>query len=83
MRPLQNILIYSIHIVDHNVKKIIQVLFANMIIQTPFEKEYSVKDLKTKLHSCNIIYTIRIRWRRATFELMKKKQRRLLASSKR
>ena len=59
--PLQNILKDSIHIVDHNVKKMIQVCFANIIIQTPFEKEYSVEDLKTKLHSCNNIYIIHIR----------------------
>ena len=45
--PLQNILKDSIHIVDHNVKKIIKVCFANMIIQTLSEKEYSVEDLKT------------------------------------
>ena len=59
--PLQNIMKDSIHIVDNNVKKSIQVCFANMIFQTPFEKEYSVEDLKTKLHSCNKIYIIHIR----------------------
>ena len=80
--PLQNIMKDSIHIVDYDVKKSIQVCFANMIFQTPFEKEYSVEDLKTKLHSCNKIHTIHIRGKGATLELMKKKQRRLLASSK-